>query len=46
MIFWQTDIIMGKKSDLEKQNKRLDRKISKLQKTLEYFKSKYPELII
>lgn len=36
----------GKKSDLEKQNKRLDRKISKLQKTLEYFKSKYPELII
>ena len=36
----------GKKSDLEKQNKRLDRKIKVLQKNLEYFKSKYPELVI
>lgn len=35
-----------KKEYLEKENKKLDKKISKLEKTLNYFKSNYPELVI
>lgn len=53
-VYYNTDIyrilsfgfFRDKKLELEKQNKKLDKKIKNLENNLIYFKTKYPELSI